>query len=550
VPLTFSDEDFSQHKFSDEDFSPASAEAPEPTQLEQPSLIGRSKDELADIAAKLRRERVLGNALEIAATAGTGLHYAPGRRLAGEVLGIPESFQPGKPLVDPETLRQTVEPITTSMGLTDPITQAALEVGAETGSALTTPEALQTAATGPAAPAIFGAEMIKGSPQVIPAVQEAAKTGDLKETAKAVLSGAVQLAAPLGIAAEAGRRATPQIERTPDASSIEKATEVHGDVLQRPGESPGQVPIEKSGARIQPQAEGRIQEKVGGEKIAQDQDLKWGGELRGLWQFDIKDPNGEIRFTTKAGATPEEVADKAKTKLEEFYGAADKTEEATPAPADVAKMSIEEFDQFAGKNATGKAYEAARNIGVDGDRTVLEEGQKSVADDLSKLMEDMQAAKTPEEQADVFNKLQKLNGKKQYFSEALRMLKAMDDVYKGESIADAAKTHGVAEERLKENTKSAPEPVLESKATPHGLPAGVPDRGPQFASELLEASRQLGALVRSRATLRPGVLGQFVRTRLAGIKQADKIEVGDIRNQKNRRARDWPQPGWHPVADN
>jgi hypothetical protein len=48
----------------------------------------------------------------------------------------------------------------------------------------------------------------------------------------------------------------------------------------------------------------------------------------------------------------------------------------------------------------------------------------------------------------------------------------------------------------------------------------------------MEASRQLGALVRSRATLRPGVLGQFVKTKLAGIQQADKIEVGDIRNQK------------------
>ncbi len=77
------------------------------------------------------------------------------------------------------------------------------------------------------------------------------------------------------------------------------------------------------------------------------------------------------------------------------------------------------------------------------------------------------------------------------------------------------------------------ETVLASTATPtHGLPAGVPDRGPTFASELMEASRQLGALVRSRATLRPGVLGQFVRTKLAGIRQADKIEVGDIRNQK------------------
>lgn len=68
-----------------------------------------------------------------------------------------------------------------------------------------------------------------------------------------------------------------------------------------------------------------------------------------------------------------------------------------------------------------------------------------------------------------------------------------------------------------------------------GLPAGVPDRGPRFASELLEASRQLDALVRYRGTLRPSVeqfvrVGQFVRARSA-IGHNDKIEVGDIQNQ-------------------
>ena len=62
--------------------------------------------------------------------------------------------------------------------------------------------------------------------------------------------------------------------------------------------------------------------------------------------------------------------------------------------------------------------------------------------------------------------------------------------------------------------------------TASGLPPTVPDRGSTFASELMEASRQLDALVRSRATLRPGVLGQFVRTAAQ-----DRIEVGDIRNQ-------------------
>lgn len=71
---------------------------------------------------------------------------------------------------------------------------------------------------------------------------------------------------------------------------------------------------------------------------------------------------------------------------------------------------------------------------------------------------------------------------------------------------------------------------LNRHGTPSGLPPGVPDRGPGFAAELLEASRQLGTTVRSRVTLAPGVLGMYSRARSA-VNAADKIEVGDIRNQ-------------------
>src|SRR5881394_1220723 len=66
--------------------------------------------------------------------------------------------------------------------------------------------------------------------------------------------------------------------------------------------------------------------------------------------------------------------------------------------------------------------------------------------------------------------------------------------------------------------------------TASGLPPSVPDRGPGFAAELLEASRQLGTLVRSRVTLAKGVAGQYVRAR-ASIGQNDRIEVVDIHNQ-------------------
>lgn len=63
-----------------------------------------------------------------------------------------------------------------------------------------------------------------------------------------------------------------------------------------------------------------------------------------------------------------------------------------------------------------------------------------------------------------------------------------------------------------------------------GLPAGVPNGGPNFARELMAASHRLGTTVHSRTTLGPGILGHYVPAR-AGVRKADKIEVGDIQNQ-------------------
>lgn len=66
--------------------------------------------------------------------------------------------------------------------------------------------------------------------------------------------------------------------------------------------------------------------------------------------------------------------------------------------------------------------------------------------------------------------------------------------------------------------------------TATGLPPGVPDGGPGFAAELLEASRRLGTLVVTRTTLPAGVLGRYIPAR-AAIARDDAIEVGDIDNQ-------------------
>lgn len=67
--------------------------------------------------------------------------------------------------------------------------------------------------------------------------------------------------------------------------------------------------------------------------------------------------------------------------------------------------------------------------------------------------------------------------------------------------------------------------------TTSGLPVGVPDGGPHFGSELMAAAQRLGTIIRTRTTLGPGVLGQYSRSKRAGVVYADKIEVGNLQNQ-------------------
>ncbi len=62
---------------------------------------------------------------------------------------------------------------------------------------------------------------------------------------------------------------------------------------------------------------------------------------------------------------------------------------------------------------------------------------------------------------------------------------------------------------------------------PHGLPEGVSPGSLTFPHELMEASRRLGALARSKVTLPEGTVGALART-----KEGDKIYMGDIRNQR------------------
>lgn len=121
-------------------------------------------------------------------------------------------------------------------------------------------------------------------------------------------------------------------------------------------------------------------------------------------------------------------------------------------PESVSKMTPDQFNAFAGTNPTGKGYELAASLGTESDRGPLESGEKAAVEELSSAMSRMKEA-APEERTKLFNEAQIVNGKKQYFNEALRMLSAMDDVKSGKAVAAVARERGVAEEALADAVK-------------------------------------------------------------------------------------------------
>lgn len=98
-----------------------------------------------------------------------------------------------------------------------------------------------------------------------------------------------------------------------------------------------------------------------------------------------------------------------------------------------------------------------------------------------------------------------------------------------EGVKKAEATKTAADVEPPTATSDWPSGIHETQMSkePHGLPPGVPDRGPQFAQELMETSRRLNSLVRSKLNLRKGVLGMWQRTI-----EGDKIFTRDIRNQR------------------
>lgn len=242
MSITFSEEDFapkSKHDFSEEDFKPAPVKR---------NVFGESKEDLEAKGAILRNEAISNKVGDVALNAASWLAYlTPMRESASRIMGIPQGVPERPALVSPETVQQTIQPLTEHLNMpwAEPVTQGATEFTAETASGLTKPSALETMATGPAAPLIFATEMAQQSPQALQQLKEAASTGDVKETTKAALNAGLTIAGPLGIAkAYEGKPVTEPVTQPKgtDARIVETPNEVHANVLPPAIEGEGKVP--------------------------------------------------------------------------------------------------------------------------------------------------------------------------------------------------------------------------------------------------------------------------------------------------------------------
>lgn len=229
---------------------------------------------------KVRKERKVGDfaqrAAEIAQAAIEPLTPSGMMNQPFRAVGMADPYQAGKPLVS--------IPKPTGTGVLSGIGQLA----AQTVEGLTTPEMIVTGAAFPASPvarALVAGEMASTLPESISAGAEALRSPEATPAQKVVGAGTPLVTAAFvrGIAktpewlpdvskpadqlianAEAvlPAAAAEAKKGVTDASSITKATEVHGDVLPR--EEPAQVvPVEGSGSGIQPQTGGGIQEAQG-----------------------------------------------------------------------------------------------------------------------------------------------------------------------------------------------------------------------------------------------------------------------------------------------
>lgn len=261
MAFDFTEEDFapkSKFDFSKEDFKPD-------TPTVKRNVFGESKEDLEAKGAILRNEAISNKVGDVALNAASWLAYlTPMRESASRIFSIPQGIPERPALVSPETIQQTIQPLTEHLNMpwAEPVTQGATEFTSETASGLTKPSALETMATGPAAPLIFATEMAQQSPQALQQLKEAASTGDVKETTKAALNAGLAIAGPLGIAKSyEGKPVTEPVTQPKEISAKpdEKAATLDEGVLLQPKVDEGKVPI-KEGVEGVPTPEKEIKE--------------------------------------------------------------------------------------------------------------------------------------------------------------------------------------------------------------------------------------------------------------------------------------------------
>lgn len=513
MPITFTEEDFapkSKFDFSEEDFKPSGL----PKFESSMPLVPPTGQDIAQTQERAHPFTELSKPL-------FNLIPKVGQETMGRILSLPAALARQRMEETPDETVETPEgptavapkqPVLEAIAKTVPSDKAtAIATGvqhaaADTANFFTSPIGIATLGIGSLPAAVgrtiaigFAAQMAKDVPEIATQLgDELGKPEDQRDyqkiselTANAIANTAfVGLGVKHGFAEPVAERLGALPSEKPvtepvtqpketDARTQQENAKVYGSLLSSSGEGTGQVPVKEGEPRVQPQTEGRVQEEV-----APAQTL----------ETAIRDPNVKAnnQHSTEAG---------------------------------MAVKSVEDLEKLA--QLREQLYKESRDI-------------------LAKSQEEKDPAKRDE----LFNQALILGNKVQLPREAIEVATNAGsweekpgqrelgerplDWRNNPKVADwldkNAKRIGTTFERPKEAAPT--ETVLAAQTTPtHGLPEGVPDRGPAFPSELMEASRQLGALVRSRATLRPGVLGQFVKSKLAGIQQADKIEVGDVRNQ-------------------
>jgi hypothetical protein len=479
--FTFTEEDFapkSKFDFTEEDFQPSEV----PQFSSDRNLVPPTPQDTAEAQARGSFASPINQAME---TAGRGVVGAYNAAFAGPLTTPPLEY--GKPLV------HLAEPLTPEEEASiPPVLAGGYRSVSKAADALTTPEMLLTMPFLGSKPiqAAFMAQMGLNVPGQVERAKEVLSDPNAStiEKTESVVDPLIT-AGFTGLAARGLARETPSTEvaqpKETDASKVGEAAPVHADVRTQPIEGERQVPTEEGGAGIQSQAEGQTVREV---SLSPSETL----------EKVIRDPDSKAnnKHSTEAGMAVKSVKD-----LDTLLDLRDR----------LLKESKDLFKQSAEETDPAKKMELMNKGALIGVKSQLPREAIEVATNVGSW------AETPEKNWTNLGERPLEHSKNP---------EVVDWLHKNKRIF----SEGV---ELPEKTKPTPtETVLANYSTTgHGLPAGVPDHGPQFASELMEASRQLGALVRSRATLRPGVLGQFVRTKLAGIKQADKIEVGDIRNQ-------------------